>query len=252
MKNLVLIVMLFSCAISVAQEDSSKNTDDAKSSELEDVKNGEEQPWTYKSAQKIYKTNPLDLLSAVPTIAADMELKLKDPTISLQWGAGIIPTFIQPSVGNRTDSQFDAMNGYMVRFEPRFFIMTGKHHYFSTEVYFRHLYIKDEVAIGMEGDDNGNFAYFMNQNMKFHRFSTRLTLKYGFQHVFKNRFAVEAYTGLSLRANFVQSRQDKLPEGGVQMPGQNMLGWTLLDNHRAVYPIPVFGIKLGFSPKHKK
>ncbi len=249
MKSLLILGALFSCAV-FAQEDTAPS--DGYQSTIEDFSAKKENTWTWKSATKVIKMNPFELMSAVPTIAADFELKLPGGFVSLQTGMGLTPDYLQPMSGS-TDAQFSQMNGYNLRLEPRFFLFTGKHHYLSAEIYFRHLIIKDEIPVGMEGttDEWGTptYAYFINTDMLFHRFNSRLNLKYGVQHIFKNGFVLETYTGLSLRKTVVLSNSD-FPDGGEPQGGRNGFEWNLVDGHTNQYFTPVFGVKLGFAVKH--
>jgi hypothetical protein len=82
--------------------------------------------------------------------------------------------------------------------------------------------------------------------MVFHRFTTFLDLKYGYQFVADNNFVFDMYVGLSLRNINVQSYSE-IPEGGVVPNRFWGLGWTLEDNHNSVYPTPIVGFKLGFK-----
>jgi hypothetical protein len=259
MKLLTIIGIFFSCA-AFAQEKKTANSgydDLIDPSQVEETPMGDEATdvkWSWKSATKIIKVNPLEICSVIPTLAADLELSLPCDFMRLQTGAGFAPDYIQFMSGGG-DSRFDQMNGYNLRIEPRFFLFTGKHHYLSTEVYFRHFIIKDVVAVGMEPTyDEWNiptFAYFINTDMLFHRFNGRLTFKYGMQHTFRNGFTIEGYTGLSLRKTNVISNSE-YPEGGVPRGSWNGFEWNLVDGHTNQYFTPVMGIKLGLQVNRKK
>src|SRR5690606_35599642 len=97
-----------------------------------------------------------------PTFGVDHEVKMNSRT-SFQFGAAFIPSFMQFTVGDQQD-QFNWMNGYRLRYEARFFGFKRPAFYLSTEISMRHLIISDETAFGMEQDQFGNYAYFINQN----------------------------------------------------------------------------------------
>lgn len=255
MKQLLLIALLSSCALTMAQEDgySSVARENADKKSSADKIEEPTDEWSFKSAPKVIKINPLEIVNVVPTLAADFEMGMRGQFISLQAGLGVVPGYLQPIVGTQ-DRQFDRMGGYVLRFEPRFHIFPGKHHYLSTEFYFRQLQIKDQMAVGMEPDNNEfqSYAYYMYSDMVFQRFSTRMTFKYGFEHVFKNHFALEFYTGLSFRKNSVTSKS-RIPDGGEldATRNWNMLEWNLENGYSKMYAIPVVGLKLGFGTKRK-
>lgn len=207
--------------------------------------NASSEPWTFKGAQKIIKISPLDIFSVVSTLGLDVEMKLKNRS-SLQIGAAVVPSFMQVLAGEEFNA-YDRMGGYKLRAESRFYTPNFSKFYFAAGISFRHLIIRDEVAIGMEGVSNGvfeepDFAYFVNTPMVFNRFNSNIDAKWGLQLETEGNFAFDFYCGLSFRTVFVQTNST-IPEGGriAEMRG----AWTLNDNHRFFYPIPIFGVKIG-------
>lgn len=200
----------------------------------------------YWRMEKNFKLTPFDAFSAVPTLGIDLETKMSS-LVSFQYGVGIIPSFLQVQVGT-DQGQYNWMNGYRVRFESRFLGFKNPDFYTSSEISFRHLIINSETSIGMEGDGSGNFAYFILQDMLYHRFSTHLNLKVGWQKVLSSRMVVDFYLGFSLRRNNVASNTS-IPEGGV-VQGQgwwNLLQWRLEDGHDYGYAIPIAGFRIGWN-----
>lgn len=203
------------------------------------------EPWTLKGAQKIIKISPLDMFSFIPTLGLDVETKLKNRS-ALQIGAAVIPSFMQV-LGGEGFNDYDRMGGYKLRAEGRFYTPNFPKFYYAAGISFRHLIIRDEVAIGMEGVSNGqfeepDFAYFVKNPMVFNRFNSNIDMKWGLQLETDANLAFDFYCGLSLRTVFVNTNS-AIPEGGqiAEMRGV----WTLNDNHRMFYPIPVFGVKIG-------
>lgn len=246
MKKLVFIVMLFSCGYSYSQESSISSSEETSS---------EKSRWNFENARKVIKSRPFDLFNAIPMLAADLELGgFSNKFIALQGGIGYVPNFMQPLSGGNSDQLFSKMGGYMLRFEPRFYPWKSKKHYLSWEFYFRHLRIADEMSVGMESttpEDEPwmqDFAYFLKTDMIFHRFSTRLTMKYGWNWELRSGVVFDFYGGLSLRLNQVTSSSE-VPEGGVAQPRWNAIDWNLEDGHRFLYPIPVFGVAIGYAIK---
>lgn len=207
------------------------------------TKNAE--PWTYQKANKVYKFSPLDVFSVIPTFGMDLELELKK-SFAVQGGVGIIPSFMQ-YLANENFNDFDRMGGYKLRAEGRMYMPVRTNRYLAFGVSFRHLIIRDEVPIGMEGTENEwgqqDFAYFINTPMLFNRFNTNYELKLGFQRVFGGNIAFDFYTGLSIRTINVQSSSE-IPEGG-SIPEQRGM-WRLEDNYKFTYPTPIIGFKFGF------
>lgn len=199
--------------------------------------------------EKNWKLSPFDIFNAVPALGIDLETKMK-PGFSFQYGAAFIPSFLQVAVGDQ-QNQFNWMNGYRLRVESRWSGFRKKNIYLSSELSFRHLIISGETPFGMEGDGNGNFAYFINQDMLFHRFTTQFNFKFGIQKVFSNRLVLDMYTGLSLRRNNVISGS-RPPEGGEAQDWWNMFDWRLRDGHKFGYAMPIIGLRLGWHKCAKK
>ena len=202
------------------------------------------EPWSWKSAEKIVKISPLDFFSAIPTIGADVEVKMPE-SASLQAGVGVIPSFLQYlSAGNFND--YDRMGGYRLRTEGRIYLPDNENRYMALGLTFRHLIIRDIFAVGMEGVTNEmgvqEFAYFKNVPMVFHRFNTFVEAKFGTQFPVRNG-VLDLYGGLSIRSVKVRTWSD-VPAGS-DMPERRGL-WTLRDGHRMTYPTPIIGLKLGF------
>lgn len=200
--------------------------------------------WSWKSAEKIVKISPLDFFSVIPTIGADVEVKMPE-SASLQAGIGVIPSFLQ-YLSAEGFNDYDRMGGYRLRGEGRIYMPEKKDQYLALGLSFRHLIIRDEFAIGMEGVTNDlgmeEFAYFKNAPMVFHRFNTFVDLKWGVQKRMKNR-TIDFYGGFSIRSIRVRSWSD-IPEGG-ELPERRGF-WTLEDGHRLNYPTPIIGFKIGF------
>lgn len=198
----------------------------------------------YWRMEKNWKFTPFDVFNAVPTLGVDLETKMT-PTLSFQYGAGIIPTFLQ-IMAAPGEERFNWMNGYRLRFESRWWGFQRERLYVSAELSARHLIIEDETAFGMEGDGTGNFAYFIHQPMIYHRISTHVNLKMGWQKVFSNRMVLDMYAGVSLRRNNVLSSSQG-PEGGVAQIWWNPFDWTLVDGHKFGYAMPIAGFRLGIN-----
>lgn len=244
MKNILIIFLLSSC-VSFSQEDSSFVYID---STVEYNRFKEHVP--YWRLEKYWKFSPFDVFSIVPTFGVDHELKM-NKNFSFQFGAAVIPTFTQFLTGNGGD-QFNWMNGYRLRFESRWYGFNKPWLYVATELSMRHLIINEETAFGMEGDGNGNFAWFINQEMIYHRFSTHVNGKIGWQFILGNNLAIDTYVGLSLRRNNVISNSTP-PEGGVpQENWWNLFEWRLVDGHKFGYAIPILGFKIGWQIPAKK
>ena len=232
-KGLFIGWLLFSFAAFAAEGDSTQTKNEA-------------QEWSFATAQKRIKFSPFELFSAVPTLSVDLDMEMKEG-IRLQGGFGLIPSFMQPSSGGLSEQQFNWMGGYKMRAESKFFVLRKPNRYISTELTFRHLLIRDNVSIGMEGDGNGNFAYFMDERMTFNRFNTQFAFKWGFEKEWDSGFLIDFYTGLAARQVFVQSGQ---PEANGEVMGDwNAFNWSLVDNHKMSYVTPIFGLRLGFKIK---
>ncbi|MBD3637789.1 MAG: hypothetical protein HUJ25_10580 [Crocinitomicaceae bacterium] len=238
MKRFLYIIILSSSCVTYAQEDySSSNPEDS----LEYNAFKEHVP--YWRMEKNWKFTPFDIFSIVPTFGIDHEVKM-NPLTSFQFGAAVIPSFFQFLVGDM-EEQFNWMNGYRVRFESRFWGFRKPWVYVSTELSMRHLIINDNSIFGMEGDGMGNFAYFVEQNMLYHRFSTHFNIKVGWQFLKGERLLIDFYTGLSLRRNNVISNTER-PEGGQLMPWWNLMNWELRDGHKYGYATPIIGFRIGW------
>lgn len=238
MKTITSFILMLSCALVSAQD----NTTAADSITT---------PWTFATAQKNLKFTPLEVLSIIPTFGADLEVSM-DNKISLQGGvAAVIPTF--QHLAGSDNGLFNKMGGYRLRAESRFFVFKKTGHYFATEISFRHLIIRDQIGIGMEpstqidqwGNVQQTFAYFINTDMTFHRFTKSFNLKYGIQRTFPNGFVLDFYTGLSIRNNNTRTWSD-IPEGGTIQMTNAGLGWRLGDRVSNGYITPMIGLKLGF------
>ena len=243
MKKAILI--LFMSAGFIYAQDSTKTSTEDKKYEYNVFK----EKVYFWQLEKNWKITPLEIISAVPTIGLDLETKMKD-RMSFQYGVGLIPSFFQPSVGDNVN-QFNRMNGYKLRVEARIFPFKKTSRYYSSELAFRHLIINDDMAVGQEPDDFGNFAFFTTENVTAHRFSTQLNLKMGIQKVYENRFVLDFYWGLSLRNNSVAGLNTLADDAEVQ-GDWNSLGWVIQRGHMRSYAIPMVGIKLGFHTPAKK
>lgn len=237
MKKIIVILILSSCA-AFAQEDNLFKDDSLSYNVFKETV-------PFWRMERNLKFSPFDIFSAVSTIGADLEMVLK-PGLSFQYGAAIIPSFLQFTVGDQ-QQQFNWMNGYRLRFESRFSGFKRKRLYTSTELSFRHLIINDQASIGMEGDGNGNFAYFIVNETTFNRFSTQFNIRLGFQYVFKNRFVLDFFGGFSFRYNFVFASESTIPEDGEVQFNWNRLEWNLTDGNAFGYAVPITGIRLGLN-----
>jgi hypothetical protein len=243
MKKAILI--LFMCAGIVYAQDRTKNVVEEEKFEY----NAFKEKVYFWQLEKNWKVTPLEVVSAVPTFGIDLETTMKE-RMSFQYGAAFIPSFFQPAVGDNPN-QFDRMNGYKLRFEGRIYPFKKETRYFSSELSFRHLIIRDEMAVGQEPDMNGNFAYFTTEDVRAHRFSTQLNLKMGIQKVYENRFVLDFYWGLSLRNNSVAGLNTLADDAEVQ-GDWNSMGWVIERGHVRNYAVPMVGIKLGFHTPAKK
>ncbi|MEX1002389.1 MAG: hypothetical protein WDZ35_09775 [Crocinitomicaceae bacterium] len=193
--------------------------------------------------EKNIKFTPFDVFNAVPTFGVDLETVMK-PGLSFQYGLAYIPTFMQFIVGDDQD-QFNWMRGYHVRFESRFSGFKRPGFYFSTEISMRHLIISDDVAFGVEPDGFGNFAYFIEQEMHFHRFTSKLNLKFGYQTVVGEKLVIDFYGGFSYRRNNVKGINEPIETGVQQNNFLNRYEWRLRDGHRFGYVLPILGVRIG-------
>jgi len=194
--------------------------------------------------EKNLKFSPFDVFSAVSAIGADFETKMK-PGLHFQYGAAFVPSFMQFLVGG-SEEQFNWMNGYKVRFESRYFVFNREELYMSGEVAFRHLFISDDIRVGMEGDDQGNnFAYFINEEALIHRFNTHFNVKLGFQKVLGESMVIDLFAGLSFRRTNVLTNTE-FPEGGIPQVTWNRFEWDLSDGYKFGYATPIVGLRLGY------
>jgi hypothetical protein len=235
LKKFLLILFLSPCAL-VAQGDILSSKDSLSYNVFKETV-------PFWRMEKNLKFSPFDIFSAVSTIGADLETVMK-PGLSFQYGAAFIPSFLQFTVGN-SFQQFNWMNGYRLRFESRFSGFKNESFYVSTEFSFRHLIIGDELSVGMEGDGEGNFAYFMNDNITVNRFSSHFNVKFGFQLLSKANVVVDWFGGMSFRFNNVIASQATIPEGGVIVPNWNRFDWELTDGHNFGYAMPIIGMRVG-------
>lgn len=243
MKRLLLILLSSSC-VALAQEDDSFQA-------LEKVNyNAFQEHVPFWRMERNLKLSPFDIVSAIPTLGADLEVFMKRE-LSFQFGAAYVPSFMQFMVGSN-ENQFDWMHGYRLRFENRYFGLRRENVYVSAEVSLRHLIISDEVRYGMEGDEWGNFAYFLNESTTFHRFSTQFNFKIGVQKKLGKKGIIDLYTGLSLRRNNVLSNVGQAPEGGVLLNDWNLFEWTLQNKHKFGYALPILGFRMGWHWPCKK
>lgn len=238
MKHILIIFVLSSCAV-FAQEDFSSSE---KNDSLE--YNVFEETVPFWRMEKNWKLTPFDVFNFIPTLGVDLETKMT-PNLSFQYGAAFIPSFLTVMSGP-TEEQFNQMNGYRIRFESRWWGFKRPKIYVSSELAFRHLIIKDETAFGMEGDGNGNFAYFINQEMLYHRFSTHFNFKMGYQKVFSNSMVLDLFWGMSFRRNNVLTGSTP-PEGGEAQIWWNPLEWRLENRHKFGYATPIVGFRIGWN-----
>ncbi|MCB9224485.1 MAG: hypothetical protein R2780_14855 [Crocinitomicaceae bacterium] len=247
MKRLTIIFLLSSCA-AFAQEDNSfsgGNTEDTSEFKY----NAFKERVYFWQMEKNWKFSPLEVFNAVPSLGIDLETVMK-PGLSFQYGAAFIPSFLQFAVGSQ-DDQFNWMNGYKVRFESRWSGFRRPNMYVSGEISLRHLVINDETSFGMEGDGWGNYAYFINQDMLYHRFSTQFNFKWGMQKYFDNSFVVDMFVGMSLRRNNVISGSDA-PLGGEPQIWWNRFEWRLEDGYSFGYMMPIVGLKFGWHQNARR
>lgn len=191
--------------------------------------------------EKNWKFSPFDVFNIVPSLGVDLETVMK-PGLSFQYGLAYVPSFLQFAVGNNQD-QFNWMHGYHLRFESRFSGFPREAFYVSTEISMRHLFIEKDQTYGMEPDEFGNFAYFIVHPTLFHRFSTHVNLKFGFQKVY-DKLVVDFYSGLSFRRNNVVTNTPP-PGEGVENGFWNQFDWRLSDGHRFGYMTPIVGVRIG-------
>lgn len=241
MKKLITSIMLASCALVSAQERFSP-LDSAKS-----------QPWSFATAEKKLKFTPLELISVMPTLSSDLEVSVND-SFSFQAGLGLMIPGIK--YGSSFESEPPVqLGGYKLRAEGRFYIFRKPSRYLSAELGFRHQIVREEVGIGMEpsttvnefGFEQQSFAYFINTDMIFHRFTSSLTMKYGIQKIIARRFVLDMYGGLSIRRSATKSWSD-IPEGGT-VPMNRMFWGGLGENSMGYLVTPVIGFRLGFVMK---
>ncbi|MEO9533428.1 MAG: hypothetical protein ABJG68_00405 [Crocinitomicaceae bacterium] len=240
MKKLLSILLLSSCA-TFAQEDFSSPKDSLEYNVFKETV-------PFWRLEKNWKFSPFDVFSAVSTVGLDLETVVK-PGLSFQYGAAFIPSFLQFTVGNSND-QFNWMNGYKVRFESRYSAFRREGLYLSGELAFRHLIISDVTPVGMEGDGFGNFAYFINHEMIYHRFSSHANIKMGFQKIISNKLCVDVFAGMSFRVNNVFTNSDG-PSEGVPQFNWNRFDWTLINHHIYGYAMPIVGLRLGIHSPAK-
>lgn len=232
--------MMSSC-VSFAQEDFSSPKDSLSYNTFKETV-------PFWRMEKIWKFSPFDVFSAVSSLGMDLETVVK-PGLSFQYGAAFIPSFLQFSVGNQ-QNQFNWMNGYKVRFESRFTAFRKEGLYLSGELAFRHLIISDLSPIGMEGDGFGNFAFFINHEMVYHRFSSHLNFKIGLQRILTNRMCIDLFAGMSFRVNNVYTNSEK-PIGGSQQFNWNRYQWNLTNHHFFGYAMPIVGLRIGIHSPAK-
>lgn len=200
-------------------------------------------PWSFRNADKIIKFSPFDVLSYSPNLGADLEVTMKK-NYSLQGGLSFYPEFMQFMANSNS---YDKLFGYRSRIEARYYRSERRTGYFAMGISFKHMFIKDEFSFGMERfqDQNGNlnYAYFQTKDMWMHRFSTFVDFKFGIQKKFKNSDVwIDLYTGISIRNNSVKTWSSMI-EGGEMMREGGM--WNLQDGHDMTYPTPIFGLKIG-------
>jgi hypothetical protein len=252
-RQLFTILFISSCAV-FAQEDIfsgdgySGAQKDAPQDTSEFTYNAFQEKIYFWQMEKNWKLSPFDLLNSVPSLGIDLETTMK-PGLSFQYGAAFIPSFLQFAVGSQED-QFNWMNGYRLRFESRWYGFRRPNLYMSGEMAFRHLVINERTPFGMEGDGSGNFAYFINEDMLYHRFSTHFNYKIGVQKVFDNQFVMDLFMGFSLRRNNVLSGSQG-PEGGEAQGDWNRMSWTLENGHKFGFAMPIIGLRLGWHKDAK-
>ncbi|MFK8045863.1 MAG: hypothetical protein AB8B72_10220 [Crocinitomicaceae bacterium] len=217
--------------------------------------------YNFMDSEKIIKLDLGGLFNRTPMIGLEVE-SMVDEQMSLQFGAGIIPSFFQPTVGNNSNNNFteifgnnmnnngfDNLRGYRLSAELRFYAFKKPTRYLATGINFRHLIIRDrDVSVGMEPFDNGfgqiEYAYFKNTDMRFHQFRSAIEVKYGFQKNMGTNFVIDFNMGLRLRTTNVQSGSD-LPEGGSLASTWNN-GFILFDNYKRSGIAAVIGLKIGY------
>ena len=204
--------------------------------------------YNFYDSEKILKVDFSNVFSSIPTVGLDLETKVHEE-LSLQFGAAIIPSYLQPWVGNR-QNDFDHLRGYRLRGEGRFYVLKKPTRYIASELAFRHLIIRQyDVPVGMEPLDNpsgvDDFAYFVNTDMRFHQFNASFTLKYGIQKNLGQHFVYDVNVGMRINKINVQSNSE-LPEGGI-LPIDWNNNLTLIDNYRRSNIRPTFEFKLGYK-----
>lgn len=243
MKAAIFSMIMFSCALVSAQGDSLSS-------------NVEQTPWTFAGAQKNLKFSPFDLISMNPTLGADLEFFVSD-SLSFQGGFGLqIP-------GSRLGGDFEVnparvLLGYKFRAESRFFIMKKRSRYISTELGFRHQIIKDNIGIGMEpstiidefGFETQAYAYFINTDMVFHKFTANAAFKFGIQKMIASRFILDMYVGVNVRKSLTRTWSD-IPEGGTIPRNNGFFNFQLGDRVTSQLITPMVGLKIGFVLKNK-
>jgi len=235
MKTILLLTLALATLNGLAQTDSSTTTPE----------------WNFKDSKKIIKITPGDILSRTSMLGADLEFTYQDD-ISFQLGAALLPSYLQTTVGSE-EGDYDRLAGYNLRGESRFYILKKPNHYLAAGIEFRHLIIKSNVPVGMEATQPNpqqqDFAYFVNTQMRFHRFNSDLTAKWGFQRTFATDFVFDFYAGLGLKNVSVQSFS-KIPEGGI-VSNNWSTEFTLVDNFKKSNIRPTVGFKLGYILKNK-
>ena len=216
--------------------------------------------YDFLESEKIIKLDMFSLFNMTPTLGVEVE-SIVNEQVSLQFGLGIIPSFFQPLVGNDLNTEFniafnnnnangfDALRGYRLSAQSRFYVFRKPTRYISTSVSFRHIIVRDrDVRVGMEPFEGSNglteFAYFKSADMRFHQFRTALDLKYGFQRNMGDHFVLDFSAGLRLGTTNVQSRSD-IPENGTLTPNWNNR-MILVDNYRSSRVTPILGLKIGY------
>ena len=236
MKNLLTLIAILMSVLSFSQNDSLDRANSAKS-------------YDFSSSSKIIKVSPLEIFSRIPTFSVDLETRI-DEDVSLQFGFGVIPSFAQILVGQNSN-KFDRLRGYNLRGESRFFILKKANRYISAGFSLRHIVIRDVVPVGMEpfvdSPQQQDFAYFVNTPMKFHRFNTEFSTKFGIQKTFSKNFVADFFIGIRLIKINVQSFS-KVPDGGIVAPNWNN-NFTLTDNFRDSKIRMTAGFKVGYKFK---
>ena len=193
------------------------------------------------TSKHIGKIAPLKLLDPQTTLMLGYEYR-PFTHVSFQVEAGVTPQFMQIRWWDGLYGQtlYNKINGFQVRFEPRFYVFKSGRAYTSAEFSYRYFKYNEENEYGFECDSTGNCVYFQRVDQDMVRHVWTVYFKFGRQRLY-NKVVLDYFGGIGVRGQHVIELTPPPPGGTLDRWGINSL------NEAGVSVIPsiTVGLRLG-------